>query len=113
MALYRAAFRQGGIIQVDDIQDVIDYGRAFQCGKLPAGNRVGIITISGGAGILMTDECVNRGMQVPQLAPATTERLLSFVPSFGSLADPIDVTAGIFNDPDLQIGRASCRGREE
>ena len=101
MALYRAAFRQVGIIQVDDIQDVIDYGRAFQCGKLPAGNRVGIITISGGAGILMTDECVNRGMQVPQLAPATTERLRSFVPSFGSLANPIDVTAGIFNDPDL------------
>ena len=101
MALYKAAFRQAGIIQVDDIQDVIDYGHAFQCGKLPAGNRVAIITISGGAGILMTDECVNRGMQVPQLAPATTERLRSFVPAFGSLANPIDVTAAIFNDPDL------------
>ncbi len=101
MALYQAAFRQGGIIQVEDIQDVIDYGRGFQCGKLPAGNRVAIITISGGAGILMTDECVNRGMQVPPLAPATTERLRSFVPAFGSLANPIDVTAAIFNDPDL------------
>ncbi len=101
MALYKAAFRQGGIIQVEDIQDVIDYGRAFQCGKLPEGNRVAIITISGGAGILMTDECVNRGMQVPQLAPATIERLRSFVPSFGSLLNPIDVTAAIFNDPDL------------
>ena len=101
MALYKAAFRQAGIIQVDDIQDVIDYGRAFQCGKLPAGNRVAIITISGGAGILMTDECVNRGMQVPPLAPATIERLRSFVPAFGSLANPIDVTAAIFNDPDL------------
>lgn len=101
MALYRAAFRQAGIIQIYDIQDVVDYGRAFHCGKLPAGNRVAIITISGGAGILMTDECVNRGMEVPQLGAATTERLRSFVPSFGSLANPIDVTAGIFNDPDL------------
>ena len=73
MALYKAAFRQAGIIQVEDIQDVIDYGRAFRCGKLPAGNRVAIITISGGAGILMTDECVGRGMRLPQLAPATTE----------------------------------------
>jgi acyl-CoA synthetase (NDP forming) len=80
---------------------VVDYGRAFHCGNLPAGNRVAIITISGGAGILMTDECVNRGMEVPQLGAATTERLRSFVPSFGSLANPIDVTAGIFNDPDL------------
>ena len=75
MALYKAAFQQTGIIQVDDIQDVIDYSRAFQCGKLPAGNRVAIITISGGAGILMTDECVSRGMQVPQLAAATTDKL--------------------------------------
>jgi len=98
MALYKAAFRQAGIIQVDDIQDVIDYSRAFQCGKLPAGNRVAIITISGGAGILMTDECVGRGMQVPQLSAATTEKLRDIVPSFGSLVNPIDVTAAIFSD---------------
>src|SRR5690606_12234913 len=69
MALYRAAFRQHGIIQVEDIQDVVDYGRAFRSGKLPAGNRLAIITISGGAGILMTDECIGRGMRLAQLAP--------------------------------------------
>ena len=98
MALYKAAFRQGGIIQVDDIQDVIDYSLAFQCGKLPRGNRVAIITISGGAGILMTDECVSRGMQVPQLAAATIDKLRDIVPSFGSLGNPVDVTAAIFSD---------------
>ena len=98
MALYKAAFRQGGIIQVDDIEDVVDYSRAFQCGKLPAGNRVAIITISGGAGILITDECVSRGMQVPQLAAATLDKLRDIVPSFGSLVNPIDVTAAIFSD---------------
>ncbi|MBI1965284.1 MAG: acetate--CoA ligase family protein [Betaproteobacteria bacterium] len=101
MALYKAAFRQGGIIQVEDIQDVVDYGRAFRCGKLPAGNRLAIITISGGAGILMTDECIARGMRVPQLAQATTDKLQSFVPEFGSLLNPVDVTAAIFNDLSL------------
>src|SRR5262245_53957976 len=35
MALYKAAFRQTGIIQVEDIQDVVDYARAFGFGKLP------------------------------------------------------------------------------
>lgn len=104
MALYKAAFRQAGIIQVEDIQDVIDYALAFQCGKLPAGNRVAIITISGGAGILMTDECVSRGMQLPQLAPATIEKLRGIVPSYGSLLNPVDVTAAIFNDLSM-IGR--------
>lgn len=101
MALYQAAFRQKGIIQVEDIQDVIDYGRAFRGGRLPRGNRLAIITISGGAGILMTDECIARGMRLAQLAPATLEKLREFVPSFGSLLNPVDVTAAIFNDTSL------------
>jgi acyl-CoA synthetase (NDP forming) len=101
MALYKAAFRQAGIIQVEDIQDVIDYGRAFRGGRLPRGNRLAIITISGGAGILMTDECISRGMALAQLAPETVARLREFVPSFGALGNPVDVTAAIFNDLTL------------
>jgi acetate---CoA ligase (ADP-forming) len=101
MMLYRAAFRQNGIIQVEDIQDVVDYGRAFRCGRLPLGSRLAIITITGGGGILMTDECIRRGMQLAQLAPETTARLREFVPSFGSLGNPVDVTAAIFNDLTL------------
>jgi acyl-CoA synthetase (NDP forming) len=97
-ALYEAAFRQSGILQVEDIQDVVDVSRAFRCGKLPRGNRVAIITVSGGAGILMTDECVARGMQVPPLAAATIEKLRAIVPSFGSIQNPVDVTAAIFDD---------------
>jgi len=98
MALYKAAFKQTGIIQVEDIQDVVDYGRMFRCGKLPNGNRIAMITVSGGAGILMTDECVSRGMQLAKLAPETVAKLKEFVPSFGSLGNPVDVTAAIFND---------------
>ena len=101
MALYKAAFRQAGIIQVEDIQDVIDYGRAFRCGRLPRGNRLAIVTISGGAGILMTDECIGRGMRLAELAPETLAKLREFVPSFGSLLNPVDVTAAIFNDTSL------------
>jgi acyl-CoA synthetase (NDP forming) len=101
MALYRAAFTQEGIIQVDDVQDVIDYGHAFLAGRLPRGNRLAIITISGGAGILMTDECIAGGMQLAQLAPQTLEKLREFIPSFGSLINPVDVTAAIFNDLTL------------
>ncbi len=101
MALYQSVFKQKGIIQVEDIQDVIDYGRIFRSNKLPAGNRIAIITVSGGAGILMTDECVSRGMRLAQLAPESVEKLRAFVPAFGSLGNPVDVTAAIFNDLTL------------
>ena len=101
MALYKAAFKQKGIIQVEDIQDLVDYGRALRGNRLPKGNRLAIITISGGAGILMTDEIVARGMQMAQLSPATVAKLKEFVPSFGSVSNPVDVTAAIFNDLTL------------
>jgi acyl-CoA synthetase (NDP forming) len=101
MTLYKAAFRQAGIIQVEDIQDVVDYGRGFRCGRLPEGNRLAIITISGGAGILVTDECIGRGMRVLPLSAETAAKLREFVPSFGSLLNPVDVTAAIFNDTTL------------
>jgi acyl-CoA synthetase (NDP forming) len=49
----------------------------------------------------MTDECIGRGMQLAELAPETVAKLREFVPSFGSLANPVDVTAAIFNDLTL------------
>jgi acyl-CoA synthetase (NDP forming) len=49
----------------------------------------------------MTDECIARGMQLPKLAPETGEKLRSFVPAYGSLLNPVDVTAAIFNNTEL------------
>lgn len=101
MALYQAAFKQTGIIQVDDIQDIVDLSHAFLSEKVPQGNRVAIITISGGAGILMTDEAIARGLEVQPLSPATVDKLRPLVPSFAALGNPIDLTAAIFDDTDL------------
>jgi acyl-CoA synthetase (NDP forming) len=101
LALYRAAFRQTGIIQVEDIEDIVVYAHAFLSDKPPRGNRVAIITISGGAGILMTDEAIARGLAVQPLSPATVEQLRPLVPGFAALGNPIDLTAAIFDDTDL------------
>jgi acyl-CoA synthetase (NDP forming) len=101
MALYRAAFEQTGILQVEDMQDIVDYVPAFLSGKAPRGNRVAIITISGGAGILMTDEAIARGLAVQPLTEATVAKLRPLVPSFAALGNPIDLTAAIFDDTDL------------
>jgi acyl-CoA synthetase (NDP forming) len=49
----------------------------------------------------MTDECIGRGMRLAELAPETVGKLREFVPSFGSINNPVDVTAAIFNDLTL------------
>lgn len=100
-ALYQAVFRQTGILQVEDIDDIVDLSHAFLSGKVPRGNRIAIITISGGAGILMTDEAIARGLAVEPLSPATVEKLRPLVPGFAALGNPIDLTAAIFDDTDL------------
>lgn len=99
--LYHAAFEQYGWIVVDDVQDIADFSRAFLRGKLPGGKAVGIVTVSGGAGVLLADQCVNLRLQVPELSPQTGERLRQVLPQFGSSENPVDITAGILNDPAL------------
>ncbi len=100
-ALYRTAFRQTGVIDVTDVADLGDYAKAFEAQRLPNGNRIAVVTLSGGAGILITDACAERGMSVPALSAATLEQLKPIVPAFASLNNPIDLTAGILAEPKI------------
>ncbi|WP_241023854.1 acetate--CoA ligase family protein [Burkholderia sp. Ac-20365] len=99
--LYRTAFRQAGVIEVSDVADLGDYAKALEPKRLPRGNRIAVVTLSGGAGILITDACSERGMSVPPLSQATLDALKPIVPAFASLANPVDLTAGILADPQI------------
>lgn len=101
MALYRAAFRQSGIIEVNDVGDLADCAKALLPGRLPKGNRLAIVTISGGAGIAMADGASNGGLQLPALAPASVSALKQVLPAFAAVANPLDVTASLLTDPSL------------
>ena len=96
--VYRAAFRQSGIIEIFDIEDLADACRAFLGGVLPAGKRVASVGISGGAGILFTDRAIARALTLAQLGEDTNARLRAAIPAFGSISNPVDVTAAVFND---------------
>jgi acyl-CoA synthetase (NDP forming) len=96
--LYRAAFRQRGILGVRDVGDLADWARALLPGRLPHGNRIAVITISGGAGIVMADECTEAGLEIPELAPATLEVLVEALPTYASPANPVDMTASVLGD---------------
>lgn len=99
-ALYKAAFHQGGIIEVSDVGDLADCARALLAGRLPRGNRLGILTASGGAGILMADSAAKAGMEIAKLAPETIAGLRKILPAHAGFNNPIDVTGGAGNDLD-------------
>ncbi|WP_449433051.1 acetate--CoA ligase family protein [Pseudomonas putida] len=101
MALYRAAFKQCGIIEVNDVGDMADCAKALLPRSLPNGNRLAIVTISGGAGIAMADGAAQGGLQLPELEPGTVAALKAVLPAFAAVANPLDVTASLLTDVSL------------
>ena len=99
--LYRAALRQSGLIEVDDVEPIVDIAKLFAQGRSPNGNSVGVLSISGGSGIVYADAAVRGGMTLPPFSEQTLVALRKIVPSFGSPENPADVTASFFNDMSL------------
>jgi acetate---CoA ligase (ADP-forming) len=99
--LYRAALRQAGLIEVDDVEPIVDIAKLFAQGRLPKGNAVGVLSISGGSGIVYADAAVRGGLSLPPFADKTLAALRKIVPAFGSPENPADITAGFFNDMRL------------
>ncbi len=92
---YRDAFREGGFVEIREIYDLIDCARVFRANKRPRGNRVAIVTTSGGAGVLLTDACEHANLVLPEMTAPTLAALKPVLPDFASTANPIDVTAAI------------------
>ena len=92
---YQAVFRQYGAQEADNITQVIDTACCFchLADRLPAGRRVGILTPSGGAGIMLADKCEEQGLEVNQLDSLTRLRLAEVLPPYASLLNPVDITA--------------------
>ncbi len=99
--LYRAAFRQAGLIEVDDVEPIVDIAKLVAHGRMPKGRNVGVLSISGGSGIVFADRAVEGGLVLPAFSETTVAALRQIIPAFGSIQNPADVTAGIFNDMSL------------
>lgn len=92
-AAYSAVFRQVGIMRVDDVDEMLDLAAYFSNGRLPEGRRVAVLTASGGAGAWLADACAARGLELPPLDAAEQQTIRSFIPTYGSVGNPVDITA--------------------
>jgi acetyltransferase len=99
-AIFDAVCRQYGVIRVRDVADIFDLARAFSPRKRAAGKRLGIITTSGGAGVMAADEAVEIGLTVEPLTEATQQAIKDFIPAFGAAQNPVDVTAEVLRNPE-------------
>jgi acetyltransferase len=102
---YQAVFKQAGIIEVKEINEVVDFLKALEGGRFPRGAGVAVLGASGGSAIVFADAGEPLGLQLCELSEATRNDLAKIVPSIGAVHNPIDLTAGYFstaNQPKLE-----------
>jgi len=99
--VYSAVFDQCGIIRAHDVEDLFDLANICASKKYPQGPRTALMTISGGAGILMCDRCEEAGLKLAKLSEETTAALKPALPAFASVKNPVDVTAELVAKPGL------------
>jgi len=87
----KAALRKAGIIQVSSVSELFDMAIAFNSQPIPTGSRVGIVTNAGGAGVVISDLLVSRGLKLAEPSRHTVDYLRSVLPPVASVYNPVDV----------------------
>jgi acyl-CoA synthetase (NDP forming) len=77
-----AAFRQAGAVIADDLDELLCFGEVFGTGRVPAGNRIHVVTNSGGEGSLLADLADSVGLELPPLSADATAALTQAWPRF-------------------------------
>ena len=99
--VYDAVFREYGVHRAHTIEEMFDVGYASAAVRhLPAGKRIGLLTVSGGVGVHMADEAERLGLDVAPMPADAQAKLKALVP-FAATANPVDVTAQLINDHGL------------
>jgi len=99
-AVYDAVFRATGVYRAASLEELVDVAEAAAQGRFPKGPRLGVVTISGGGGIMVADEADAVGLTLPEM-PADAQADLKAVLPFSAPRNPVDITAQAFNDLDL------------
>ncbi|MGM0688385.1 MAG: acetate--CoA ligase family protein [Bacillota bacterium] len=99
--VYDGLFRQFCVPRADDVEQMNALITLFAAGRLPAGKRIAVITISGGGGVVVADKCPEYGLEVVSLNESTQQSLREFFPTFGAVRNPVDLTSQLFLDTKL------------
>ena len=97
---FSAVFAEAAVYQAKSMAEVVDITEAAVAGPPPKGKRLGVITPSGGVGIMLTDQAQEAGLLMPPLPVGTQQQILALVP-FANPTNPVDTTAQVVNDMSL------------
>lgn len=89
--VFEALCKQAGSIRANDFNELVDFAKMFAYQPLPRGNRVAIVTLSGGAGVMAADACFQSGLHLADLSHYTLQKMVEKAPSWATVGNPVDV----------------------
>ena len=92
--IYDAVLRESGVIRALSLNDMLEFARGLQVLPTPQGENVLIITGAGGSGVLLSDACVDNGLQLMTMPPDLDAAFREYIPPFGASGNPVDITGG-------------------
>ncbi|MBM3156232.1 MAG: acetyl-CoA synthetase [Chloroflexi bacterium] len=92
-----SAFKQAGVIRVDEIEELVDMALILLGQPKPRGRRVGVYSTGGGAAVITADALMGQGLRLPALSPGTMSKLNSLMSGRWSRVNPVE-TGGDFFD---------------
>ena len=98
--VYDEVLRAHGAYRVRSTEEMLDVAYSTMPRIFPAGKNLGLVTISGGGGVIMADAAEDEGLIVGPMPKDAQDELKELVP-FASPMNPVDVTAQFFNDLTL------------
>jgi acyl-CoA synthetase (NDP forming) len=81
--IFSAACKQAGVIRLEKFREFFELPKIFSLQPLPKGNRLGIVTFTGGVGVLAIDEAAKYGLSVARLSPEIAKKLNAIFPGLG------------------------------
>jgi len=93
--VYSSAFKQGGIIEAETLEDIFDYSKVLSSQPQLKGKRIAVVTDGGGFGIMTTDSLVKYGFEVNDFSNGVQKKLKRILPDFGSFKNPVDLTGSV------------------
>ena len=103
LRVFDAAARQAGIVVVEQPMELLDLSAAFSSLPFPRGNRVALMTLGGGWGVVASDLCVEYGLAIPDLSPELIARIDGILPPYWSRSNPIDLVGEVGPQIPLQV----------
>jgi acyl-CoA synthetase (NDP forming) len=101
---YEAAFERMGIVGVQDLDELIETARFFAVSGTARSAGASIVSLSGGAGVLSAGAAESAGVPLTPLSPETASALAKYIPEYGTIANPLDLTATVgMSDGDALV----------